>query len=149
MSADSLVSAQREDPGVVYATCDGKHLPFGEGQFDVVFAINVLHHVGTSSREAFLREMTRVCRAGGLVVVFEHNRCNPLTRLVVRLCPFDRNTVLLRRGEVIRLFQKAGLRLDERRFVLIFPSGWKIVSWVETALSQLPLGAQYYVAGRK
>ncbi len=148
-SADCVATARRENPGVLYHTGDGKHLPFEEGQFDAVFAMNVLHHVDPLERDAFLLEMARVCRTGGRVIVFDHNPYNPLTRLVVRRCSFDQNAVLLSRGELLRRFRTAGLTPVDRRFILIFPSDQKAVSWAEIALGQLPLGAQYYVVGSK
>ena len=79
----------------------------------------------------------------------KHNPYNPLTRLVVRRCSFDQNAVLLSRGELARCFRAAGLTPVDRRFIMIFPSDQKAVSWAETALGQLPLGAQYYVVGSK
>lgn len=147
-SARCVAAARRENPGVLYQTGDGKHLPFDEGQFDAVFAINVLHHVDPSDRDAFLREMVRVCRAGGLVIVFEHNPYNPLTRLVVRRCPFDDGATLVSRGELARRLRNTGVEVVDARFILVFPSDRKLVSWAETALGRLPVGAQYYVAGR-
>ncbi len=148
-SADCVATARRENPGVLYHTADGKHLPFGESRFDAVFAMNVLHHVDPLERDAFLLEMARVCRTGGRVIVFDHNPYNPLTRLVVRRCSFDQNAILLSRGELARRFRTAGLTPVERRFIMIFPSDQKAVSWAETALGQLPFGAQYYVVGSK
>ena len=148
-SSDCVATARRENPGVLYHTGDGKHLPFEASQFDAVFAMNVLHHVDPLERDAFLLELARVCRTGGRVICFDHNPYNPLTRLVVRRCPFDENVVLLSRGELVRRFRTAGLKVVDTRFILIFPSDQKLVSWAETALGQLPLGAQYYVVGRK
>ena len=55
-----------------------------------------------SAREitpAFVAELARVVRPGGLVVVFEHNPLNPLTRLVVSRVTFDDGVRLLRSGE--------------------------------------------------
>lgn len=46
-------------------------LPFGDGSFDFVFAWQVIEHV--DNYEAFLAEMHRVCRAGGVVALATPN----------------------------------------------------------------------------
>src|SRR5438270_1831833 len=50
---------------------DGKKLPFGDRFFDGVGALNVLEHV--EQPEEFLRELVRVTRVGGRVVVSSPN----------------------------------------------------------------------------
>ncbi len=46
---------------------DAEHLPFGEGEFDIVVSRFALHHCEDAGR--VLAEMARVCRPGGLVVI--------------------------------------------------------------------------------
>jgi SAM-dependent methyltransferase len=50
---------------------DGRHLPYPDGHFAVVGALNVLEHV--EDPEDFLREAVRVCRPGGRVVISSPN----------------------------------------------------------------------------
>lgn len=50
---------------------DGRRLPFENGAFDTVGALNVLEHV--EEPEAFLAELVRVARPGGRVVVSSPN----------------------------------------------------------------------------
>lgn len=50
---------------------DGRRLPYPDRQFAVVGALNVLEHV--EDPEDFLREMVRVCRPGGRIVVSSPN----------------------------------------------------------------------------
>lgn len=57
-------------------------LPWPDGQFDFVYAINVLHHV--TDPDVFQRglgEIVRVLKPGGVFVLFEMNTRNPLFRL--------------------------------------------------------------------
>lgn len=54
----------------------GENLPFKNSSFDALFIKDVLHHV--DDIEKTLKEMKRVTTHGGLVVVVEGNRYNPL-----------------------------------------------------------------------
>lgn len=53
---------------------DVLHLPFEDGEFDVVISWGVLHH--TSDPYRGLSEMVRVCKPGGFVGVFLYNKWN-------------------------------------------------------------------------
>jgi ubiquinone/menaquinone biosynthesis C-methylase UbiE len=53
---------------------DATSLPFPDGNFEVVFEANLLHHV--ADREGVIREMARTSRR--YVVLLEPNRYNPL-----------------------------------------------------------------------
>jgi SAM-dependent methyltransferase len=50
---------------------DGKTLPFPDGHFDSTGALNVLEHV--EEPESFIRELARVTRAGGRLVLSSPN----------------------------------------------------------------------------
>ena len=88
ISEEMLASARRGVPGATFKCYDGKTLPFTTGSFDVVIGICVLHHVPLSEQLSFVREMDRVAAPDGLLVIFEHNPANPLTRREVRGCEF-------------------------------------------------------------
>ena len=81
-----IEAARKANPEADYRVADGTELPFEDGSFDLAFAVCVLHHVAPPDRPAFVAELARVTRPGGLTVVFEHNPLNPLTRLAVRRC---------------------------------------------------------------
>ena len=57
------------DASIEYAAFDGTHFPAAEDSFDAVLLCYVLHHA--QDQPAFLREVRRVLRDGGLVVVYE------------------------------------------------------------------------------
>lgn len=142
------VAAER-NRSVEYQAYDGSHVPYPDASFDFVFAINVLHHVPISEREAFIQEIGRVARRGGLVAMFEHNPINPLTRLAVHRCEFDAGVDLIPRRRAKRLFASGGLEIVESRYILFFPFRGRFFYGLETWLGWLPLGAQYCVTGRK
>lgn len=57
------------DAPIDYASFDGAHFPAADGAFDAVLLCYVLHHA--QDQPAFLLEVKRVLRDGGLVVVYE------------------------------------------------------------------------------
>lgn len=141
--------AARANPSAQYLLYDGRHLPFADGAIDLAFAISVFHHVPHPLRPNLVREMARVVRPNGLVVIIEHNPLNPLTRRAVAHCAWDEDAVLLGRRETRLLFESARLDLIEQRYIVFFPFFARQLTPVERALGWLPLGAQHYVAARR
>jgi SAM-dependent methyltransferase len=148
VSPGVLETAARENPGVRYELAEHGRLPFDDGAFDLAFAVCVVQVVALEERARFVAELARVTRTKGLVVVFEHNPYNPLTRLVVRRCEFGEDARMLGMAEAERLFRENGLTPADRGFLLLFPSRRKRVLALERALRRLPLGAQYYLVAR-
>jgi len=148
--SEALVErAAAANPGVRYRTYDGRTLPFPDASFDLAFAVNVFHHVQPPGRADLAAELARVVRPGGIVAVFEHNPLNPLTRLVVSRCEFDKGVELLSTREVRALLAQAGLQLVERRYILFFPWRSALLQRMETRLGPVPLGAQHLTAARR
>lgn len=141
-SIASLALAERNGRLVA---ADGLGIPFADESFHLVIAVCVLHHVRVDQRAAFLAEAARVTRRGGLLLLCEHNPWNPLTRLVVGRCAFDRDAVLLTLAESRRRLADAGLTEIRSRYILFFP--WRGAIWrrLESLLALIPLGGQYVV----
>jgi SAM-dependent methyltransferase len=72
--------ARTVNPTVHYEIYDGLNLPFNEGTFDIVITICVMHHLRLIQRKNFVSEMKRVLKSSGLIMIFEHNPFNYLTR---------------------------------------------------------------------
>lgn len=110
-----------------FVLANGKRLPFEDGSFDAVFCGCVFPHIGVqgssyslepdwrAQRLELAREMSRVLKPGGKVVVASPNRWFPLdifhehTAERVRMrpnWPWDR--LLLSRGDYQQLFRDAG-----------------------------------------
>ncbi len=141
--------AKLNNPEVDYRKYDGERLPFEDNSFDLCFAINVMHHVPPALWENFSREMNRVLRPGGVAAVFEHNPVNPLTRIAVARCEFDRDAVLLTHSKLKSLFRGANLDIAEDKYIVFFPFKAGMFRGIEKGLGWLPLGAQHYVMGKK
>jgi 2-polyprenyl-3-methyl-5-hydroxy-6-metoxy-1,4-benzoquinol methylase len=70
---------------------DGEDLPFPDASFDLVFSWGVIHH--SSDMEAALRELVRVCRPGGRLVLMVYNRRSlffAVYRALARFLPLAR-----------------------------------------------------------
>ena len=147
-SLDSVANAASAVPGVAFAGASGSQLPIATDAVDIAFTVNVLHHVNPPDRPAVVAEMRRVVRPGGLVVAFEHNPLNPLTRLSVARCEFDEGVELLWPRELRRHFRAADLEVVERKYVLFTPFdvGWQHA--LERRMGWFPAGAQHYLVGR-
>ena len=149
VSPAMISQARAANPGAQYEHYDGVRLPFADGAFDVAFAINVLHHIDPPDRPAFMLEVARVTRRGGVFLIFEHNPANPLTRLVVSRCEFDEGVHLLWPRETRQLLRHAAAPPVEARYILFVPARAAILRKLERFLTSVPLGAQYVIAGRR
>jgi SAM-dependent methyltransferase len=148
VSAAMVERAREAVPEGEFQVSAPGRLPHEDGRFDLSYAVCVLHHVPRSERTALLSEMRRVTRPGGLVVVFEHNPWNPLTRKVVRGCDLDEGVELLTRREVVAGLRAAGLEVTDAEYLLFSPWRGMLVERLERGLARVPLGAQHVVAGR-
>ena len=104
--------------------------------------------VDASDAKHVLAEMRRVVRKGGLVMVFEHNPFNPLTRHLVNNCPIDENAVLLKSKKLLGLMGETGLSSIRSRFIIFTPIDTAFFKRFDRLIGWLPLGAQYYTIGK-
>jgi len=127
----------------------GEAAPFPAGQFDLVFAACVFHHIDKAEHGRILAELHRIMRPAGHLVIFEHNPLNPLTVKAVNDCPFDENAVLIRAPELAATVERAGFGTAAATYCVFFPHALRAARSLEPFLGWLPLGAQYFVHARK
>lgn len=148
VAADVLPLAREANPEVAYIEYNGTELPFENDSFDVALAICVMHHVHPEQWANFSREIHRVLRPGGIVVIFEHNPINPLTRYVVANNEIDADAVLLSAKTLRNLLQDAGFSEVRTRHILFTPFADPLFRKLDERLGWCPLGAQYYAVGK-
>ena len=126
---------------------DGQTIPFADDSFDLAFAACVFHHIPEDQHVPLLREIQRVMKPGGLLMLFEHNPWNPLTVRAVNTCPLDENARLITGPAMRQRIRKAGFSSPSLRYRIFFPGSLGFLRPLEQLLGWFPLGAQYYVRG--
>ena len=90
-----------------------ERLPFEDGEFDAVLASLVLHHLPPETREAGVREIRRVLKPGGRLVVMEMGNPDALTRAIGHRMPAD---YMVRVGHGIMAAGFVDVRRAETRY---------------------------------
>jgi SAM-dependent methyltransferase len=117
-------------------------------RFDMAVSCNVFHHILISQRPRAAGILRRRTKPGALFIIWEHNPLNPVTRALIRICPFDKGARLLRLRSAISLFKGQAFHRVAHAYVHIFPPKWRqfgIVPYIERCMAGVPLGAQYWV----
>ncbi len=79
LSENQVAQAKHNNPLSSFMIGDILSLPFNEGIFDVSYSINTLHHLASwREQKKALRELARVTKKDGLVIVHEMNTKNPI-----------------------------------------------------------------------
>jgi 2-polyprenyl-6-hydroxyphenyl methylase / 3-demethylubiquinone-9 3-methyltransferase len=105
LSPESLNVARAHDStkSVIYQTADAGKLPFADGSFDVVTALDFLEHVENPAE--IIKEFARVLKPGGIFIFHTFNRNWVAYLVVIKLVEwFVRNTP--KHMHILRLFIK-------------------------------------------
>lgn len=149
VSEQSIQIASAQHPFVRYATFDGIRLPYLDNQFSIIFAVCVMHHVPPEQWNSLMKELHRVTKLNGMLLVFEHNPYNPATQYIVKSCDIDKDAVLLRPKKLKELAKSAGFERICTRTIISVPPSNPTLKRLDLLLGHLPFGAQYYLSGVK
>jgi SAM-dependent methyltransferase len=141
-SADSLAIAREQNPTCRFVQMDELDT---DTKFDLVIASCVFHHIPPQDRQMAIRFCYSRLKEGGHFIIFEHNPVNPVTRHLVKNCPFDTDAVLLSMRETIERMRNAQLAIDKSSYCLFFPQQLAALRPLEKYLRWLPMGGQYFV----
>jgi len=72
--------ARRANVDVTFETAFAESLPFPDAQFDVVLSTVMLHHLRRAVREQCVREMHRVLKPGGRLLIVDFGRLSSKRR---------------------------------------------------------------------
>jgi SAM-dependent methyltransferase len=147
--SDQMLSAARDLDVTIQQ--DPERLPYANGEFDLVTAVCVYHHVTVDEmRHKLTAEVRRVLKPGGIFCIIEHNPLNPATRLIVSRIPVDRDARLLNPSLSRKLLTGGGLRILESEFFLYLPERlYHKLNVVESWMKRIPLGGQYAIFAEK
>lgn len=135
-------------------------LPFASESFDLALTVATLHHLETPERVAHtVKEMARVVKHGGHVVLWDHNPSNPYWPLLMKRVPQDSGDErLVPQEELVANVRAYGLtpeRVARSGFTPDFMPAWLYPAWcyVERAVEITPglkmLAAHNVVVARK
>jgi len=139
----------RSGAGASFVAFDGRRMPFADASFDCAFANCVFHHIDPPDQRTLLRELYRVLKPDAHVLIYEHNPRNPLTVRAVAGCEFDRDATLIDARALSAMLGAAGFACLATEYRVFFPRALAWLRRLEPALAALPLGAQYFVSGRR
>lgn len=118
------------------ADLDADRLPLGDGETDVTVAVETIEHL--ENPRAFARELARITRASGLVVITTPNQLSALSLLTLAIrqqySAFQENTYPAHRTAL--------LEIDLRR--IASECGLEPIEVRYTAHGRIPLSASHY-----
>jgi SAM-dependent methyltransferase len=135
-------------------------LPFADESFDLALTVATLHHLDTPLRVALtIKEMSRVVKRGGYVLIWDHNPLNPYWPIIMRRVPQDTGEErLVPLREILADVQDAGLEVALARRTGLIPdfvpaSLMPLARLAESAVESTPalswIAAHNVVVGRK
>ena len=142
-SPKSIAEAKSHFPGITFLVSSDEHTQLGieDGFFDIIFSAGVFHHIPFSMHEGYIQELMKKLKPGGRLIIFELNPLNPLTVLIFKRNPIDRNAKMMWPWYTDQLTQRYGKSCT--KFYCFYP---RVLSWLrptEPYLTKLPLGALY------
>jgi SAM-dependent methyltransferase len=141
-SAGSLAFAREQNPTCRFMSMEELGT---DCKFDLILASCVFHHIPPEDRQTAIRYCCSRLKEGGQFIIFEHNPINPVTRRLVKNCPFDADAVLLSMRETVTRMRNEHLKIDESSYCLFFPQPLAALRPFEKYLRRLPMGGQYFV----
>jgi SAM-dependent methyltransferase len=139
LSASMVAKARQRGLTATYAAVTTA-LPFVDDSFDLALTVATLHHLETQQRvAATVREMGRVVKPGGFVVLWDHNPANPYWPMLMKRVPQDSGDErLVPLSELLDGVRAAGLHLHHAQRSGFTPefmprglmAGWRLVERV-------------------
>jgi ubiquinone/menaquinone biosynthesis C-methylase UbiE len=124
-------------------------LPYEDNSFHAIYSNGTFHHINPLERPLWMKELFRVLKRKGVLVVFENNPLNPLMMQAMKRTPFDRDACPIRAGKLAAIMNDAGLQTYIPRYYFFFPHLLRWFRFTEPLLGFFPFGAQYFVKSIK
>lgn len=147
ISKKSIKKAKQDNPNIKFIKSDD--FKNYDNFFDLIFIAGVYHHIPVEQRNFVSQQIYKLCKSNAKIVIFEHNPYNPLTMKMVNTCEFDKDAVVLKKNELIKLFLDNNYSYINSSYTLFLPPKLKILNFIEKYLFWCPLGGQYYIVVKK
>ena len=145
-SKKSCALAKRRNPNVNIKNGQSPYQLFGPSAFDCVLLSCVIHHVRAEKREPLLKEIFRILKNPGLLIIIEHNPLNPWVVSAVSRCRFDKDAELLSPSKLcLPKIKNRELKYSKKYFGF-WPNPITSQKLLDPWLGFLPLGAQWMVS---
>jgi len=155
-----IAREKTEKTGANFLQGNGVSLPFADSSFDLVFSVDVFHHIafeGLDWVDKALSEANRVLKPGGTLLIYEANPLNVYWYYYMRKIGED-NARLMRNGFLRRKIKKAGFSLSGGSYMGFVPQflsekGLRLFRKIEILIEGIPLVkilcSNYYVSAKK
>ncbi len=111
-SGNMLGELKKKYPKVIIKRGNIDRLPFPSEKFDVTYSIAVFHHlINKELVAAAIKEMIRVTKKGGTLIIWDHNPKNPYWPIILKKLPWDKNVRLVPEEEIIDVAIKLKINL--------------------------------------
>ena len=90
-----------------------------------MISCHVFHHIPPAERAETVERLASWMKPSSRLVILEHNPFNPITRMLVKMCPFDDDARLLTLNTTKALFGKNAFCCLEHAYVNVsLPGGF-------------------------
>jgi SAM-dependent methyltransferase len=112
--SEALVRRGQNQRDRILAVANADALPFRDETFDRVTCMGLLHHLPRNQIPLTLKEMTRVLKSGGGLVLVEANPCSLYARVMAYLRPAERGILNTSPSHLRRVLESLRvLKLEE------------------------------------
>jgi len=133
--------AQEEFPLITFEHILTASLPFTDGTFDLIYAVDVFHHIPPKEHAKYVAELMRVLKSHGRIILFEVNPYNPFVYFQFKKNPLEKNSTLLRPSYASQLFQTHNCNV---KLTYCFLSHY-LPGWVKEYMLHFPFASVYSV----
>jgi len=95
--------ARKNYPKARFIVADALNLPFKEKEFDLVFAIALLHHIPTENLQLrVLKNCFKILKKNGLIILTVWNLIQPRLLLKYKICPFSKDVYVPWKSKILQ-----------------------------------------------
>lgn len=141
-SLEALTQARHHYPHIEFAHHESlEKMP--AGTFDLIYAVNVMHHIPVHERAQTIKLLMRLLKPHGIFIIFELNPFNPITRHLFKTNPLETGLTMISPLAARTLLKPYG-RVTTH-YYNFFPGMWDFLAYLEPWLSKISIGGLYAV----